>query len=131
MVKKINKDYVPKSLTPSDKKKQIKSIKEQKDRPKVKSFQSKRSSWVEKFEDKYKTKINDFKFISKNIISKKGLDEIMKKGRAAYYTSGSRPNQTNTSWALARLASVILGGPARRIDKNIWEKYKITKKKSK
>ena len=38
MQPKINTKYVPKSLTASDKKKQIKSIKEKKDRPKVKSF---------------------------------------------------------------------------------------------
>ncbi len=50
--KKIPEQYAPKSLTPSDRKKQIKSIKEGKDRPKVKSFKSKRSSWVEKFEKK-------------------------------------------------------------------------------
>ena len=60
--KKIPKKYIPKSLTPEDKKKQIKSIKEKTDRPKVKSFTSKRSSLVEKFEKKYGTKINDFKF---------------------------------------------------------------------
>ncbi len=33
--KKINPKYVPKSLTPADRKKQIKSIKEGKDRPKT------------------------------------------------------------------------------------------------
>jgi len=124
MPPKINPKYVPKSLTPSDKKKQIKSIKEGKDRPKVKSFTSKRSSWVKKFEDKYGTKITDKSFITKNIISKTGMDLIIKKGVAAYYNSGSRPNQTPSSWSLARLASVILGGPARKVDKSIWEKYK-------
>ena len=123
--KKIPKKYIPKSLTPEDKKKQIKSIKEKTDRPKVKSFTSKRSSLVEKFEKKYGTKINDFKFISKNIIKQKGIDEIMAKGRGAYYSSGSRPNQTRTSWALARLAGVIMNSPARKVDMKIWEKYKI------
>jgi len=122
--KKIRPEYAPKSLTPSDRKKQIKSIKEGKDRPKVKSFTSKRSSWVEKFEKKYGTKINDYKFISKNIITKTGIDKILDKGRGAYYSAGSRPNQTAESWARARLASVIMGGPARKIDKDIWAKYK-------
>lgn len=122
--KKINPKYIPKSLTQEDKKKQVKSIKEGTDRPKVKSFESKRSSWVVKFEKKYKTKITDTAFISKNIISKTGIDKIMAKGRGAYYSSGSRPNQTPTSWALARLASVIMGGKARQVDKDIWEKYK-------
>lgn len=122
--KKINPKYVPKSLTPSDRKKQIKSIKEGEDRPKVKSFTSKRSGWVKKFEDKYGTKINDYKFISKNIISKVGIDKILDKGRGAYYSSGSRPNQTAESWAKARLSSVIMNGPARKVDKDIWNKYK-------
>ncbi len=122
--KKINPKYVPKSLTPSDKKKQVKSIKEGTRRPKVKSFTSKRSSHVEKFEKKYGTKISDTAFISKNIISKTGIDKIMAKGRGAYFSSGSRPNQTPTSWARARLASVIVGGKARQVDRDIWEKYK-------
>jgi len=118
--------YVPKSLTEEDKKKQIKSIKEGKPRPKVESFKSKRSSNVQAFEKKYKTKINDFGFISKNIIKKKGIDEIIKKGKGAYFSGGSRPNQTPTSWALARLAAVIMkNGAARKVDMKIWEKYKI------
>ena len=126
--KKINPKYVPKSLTPSDRKKQVKSIKEGKDRPKVKSFTSRRSPWVKKFEDKYKTKISDFKFISQNIISRAGIKKILHKGRGAYYSSGSRPNQTAESWARARLASVIMGGPARQIDQKIWDKHKRKKK---
>tara|TARA_R110000796_G_scaffold71027_1_gene161140 strand:- start:97 stop:474 length:378 start_codon:yes stop_codon:yes gene_type:complete len=121
--KKINAKYIPKSLSESDKKKQITSIKNKTDRPKVK-YESKRSSWVIKFENKYKTKISDTNFISKNIISKAGIDKIMSKGRGAYYSSGSRPNQTAQSWALARLASVILNGNARKVDKKIWDKYK-------
>lgn len=122
--KKINQKYVPKSLSEKDKKKQIKSIKDKTIRPKLKSFESKRSSWVVKFENKYNTKISNTAFISKNIISKTGIDKIMAKGRGAYFSSGSRPNQTPTSWALSRLASVILGGKSRQVDKDIWEKYK-------
>ena len=127
MVKKIKKEYVPNSLSASDRKKQIKSIKDKTERPKVK-FESKRSSWVEKFESKYGYKINQKAKIAKEIISKEGIDQILSKGKGAYYSAGSRPNQTATSWSLARLASVILGGPARRIDKKIWDKYKIKKK---
>ena len=109
MPKKIPKKYVPDSLTKADKKKQIKSIKEKTERPKLDSFKSKRSSWAEKFEKKYGYKINH---------------KILDKGRGAYYNGGSRPNQTAQSWALARLASVIMGGPARKVDKDIWAKYK-------
>ena len=126
MPPKINPKYVPKSLTPQDKKKQVKSIKEGKPRPKVDSFKSKRSSNVASFEKKYGKKINDFNFISKNIIKKKGIDEIIAKGKGAYFSSGSRPNQTPTSWALARLAAVIMkNGAARNVDRKIWDKYKI------
>jgi len=117
--------YVPKNLTESDKKKQIKSIKEKTDRPKLDSFESKRSSHVIKFEKKYKTKITDEKYINDNILKKKGQLEILKKGMGAYYSSGSRPNQTPESWSYARLASVIMNGPARKIDIKIWNKYKL------
>ena len=51
--------------------------------------------------------------------------KVMDKGKGAYYSSGSRPNQTAHSWAYGRLASVILGGPARKIDKDIWKKYNL------
>ena len=122
--RKVPSSYVPKSLTKADREKQIKSIKEGKDRPKVKSFQSKRSSWVEKFEKKYGYKISNTSRISKEIISKTGIDKILDKGRGAYYSAGSRPNQTAESWARARVASVIMGGGARKVDKAIWEKYK-------
>lgn len=103
---------------------QIKSFFEGTDRPET-SFKSKRSGWVKKFEEKYGTKISDKKFIHKNIITYTGQNKIIDKGKGAYYSSGSRPNQTPYSWGLARLASVIMGGPSRRIDKKIWDKYKI------
>ena len=112
-----------KGLKGDDRKKQIKSFFEGKDRPKT-GFKSKRSGFVKKFEDKYKVKITDKDFIHKNILKNKGQEEILSKGRGAYYSSGSRPNQTASSWAYARLASVIVGGPARKIDKDIWVKYK-------
>jgi len=121
--KKINPKYVPKSLSESDKKKQIKSIKEGKDRPKT-DYKTKRSSHVVAFEKKYGEKITNDSFISKNIISKTGIDEILSKGRGAYYSAGSRPNVSATQWARARLASVIMGGPARKVDQKIWDKYK-------
>ncbi len=122
--KKIRKEYVPKSLTPADRKKQVKSIREGKPRPKVDSFKSKRSGHVASFERKYGYKITNKSRIAKEIISKAGIDQILSKGRGAYYSAGSRPNQTAASWSNARLASVIMGGPARKVDKKIWDKYK-------
>ena len=44
------------------------------------------------------------------------LEQIVKKGEGAYYSSGSRPNQTAQSWAYARLASAVTGGKASVVD---------------
>jgi hypothetical protein len=46
----------------------------------------------------------------------------VKKGQAAYYSSGSRPNQTASSWGLARLASSITGKKASIVDYHILKK---------
>ena len=53
--------------------------------------------------------------------SPKALRRIIAKGKGAYYSSGSRPNQTPTSWGRARLYSSLSGGPASRIDLHILE----------
>ena len=122
--KNVPKTYVPSSLSAKDKKKQIDSILKGKDRPKVSTFKSKRSGWAIKFENKYGYKITETEKINKSLLKTKGQKEIIDKGQAAYYSSGSRPNQTSNSWAYARLASVIMNGRARKVDKDIWDKYK-------
>ena len=94
------------------------------DRPKLKSYPKKRSAHIVKFEKRYNHKITDKDFIDKHILSKKGQNQILKKGRGAYYSSGSRPNQSSSSWAYARLASVIMGGKAREVDNKIWQSEK-------
>jgi hypothetical protein len=50
------------------------------------------------------------------------LQQIVKKGEGAYFSSGSRPNQTAQSWGYARLASSITGGKASAVDYSILEK---------
>ena len=50
------------------------------------------------------------------------LKHIVRKGEGAYYSSGSRPNQTPQSWGLARLASAVTGGNAAIVDYAILEK---------
>ena len=122
--KKIPKQYTA-GLSKKDKEKQIQSIRRQTIRPKLKSAKTKTSTFTEKFKEKYGNKSLDW--ISKNIIKKKGIELIKKKGIGAYYSSGSRPNQTPSSWWKARLYSVIMGGAARKVDKKIWDKYKIKK----
>lgn len=44
------------------------------------------------------------------------LRKIIRKGKGAYYSSGSRPNQTPESWGVARLYSALAGGPAAKVD---------------
>ena len=44
------------------------------------------------------------------------LQKIVQKGEGAYYSSGSRPNQTPQSWGIARLSSALTGGPAAKVD---------------
>ena len=52
----------------------------------------------------------------------KALRQIESKGEGAYYSSGSRPNQTAQSWGLARLASSITAGKSAAVDYDIIEK---------
>ena len=51
--------------------------------------------------------------------SKSALAKIINKGAGAYYSSGSRPNQTSQSWGVARLASALTSGKAGAVDYNI------------
>ena len=120
----LPKKYVPKGLSKEDKKKQVKSIKEGTDRPKV-DYKTKRSSHIIKFENKYNKKINDFSWISKNLLKREGINQIIKKGEGAYYSAGSRPNTSARQWALARLASALTGGAAAKVDRNILDEYKV------
>jgi len=119
----VPKKYVPKTLSKEDRKKQVKSIIEGTDRPKVKTFKSKRSPHVEKFEKKFGFKITDKRV--QEIIEPEGIRQILAKGKGAYYSGGSRPNQTPSSWAYARLASALTGGKASKVDKKILDKYLI------
>ncbi len=128
----IPKRYIPDTLSKADRAKQIKSIFEKTNRPKV-EVKKKRSKWTIKFDNEYGKKIDKMKGgRSKRNIAKvssipfKAIDEVYKKAEGAFYSSGSRPNQSATSWALGRVYAYIMGGEAvRRLDKHITEKYKV------
>ena len=136
--KKIPKKYTAR-LSKKDKVKQTKSIKraiksykkgKYIDRPKLKSYKSKKSSWVVKFEKKYGENIKTYKQIAKATgIPVKALKAVVKKGKGAYYSSGSRPNQTAESWGKARMYSYIMGGPTRKYDQHITDKYNVNLRK--
>ena len=128
--KNIPKKYVG-TLKGKEKKEQVKSIMEKKERPKT-SAKSRQSSWTVKFNKKYGKQLDKMKGgRSKRNIAKvtgipfKAIDEVFKKGEGAYYSAGSRPNQTPQSWAYSRTYSYILGGPARKTDKAITKKYNV------
>ena len=125
--------YVPKGITRKDKQKQIKMI------LKSKNLYKKNKYYTRKNISSYKNKksnhiLNAYKIYNiKNIIPNKelsqktgckisALNQIVKKGEGAYYSSGSRPNQTPQSWGLARLASSITSGKAAAIDYDIINK---------
>ena len=94
-------------------------------RKKLPSYKSKPSKHVLKAMKLYEIKqmpssSAEFKDLSqKSGCSVKALQDIIRKGEGAYYSSGSRPNQTPQSWGLARLASAITGGKASKIDYHI------------
>mgnify|MGYP001489192110 FL=1 len=125
-------------LSRKDKKKQLRSLKKSKKsyktkkgkkkyytRPKLKSFKEKKSSWTQKIHKLYPD-VKSLKQLSKLVgIPKQALLEVKKKGMGAYYSSGSRPNQTAHSWGMARMYSFILGGPTRKVDKEITKKYNV------
>jgi hypothetical protein len=56
------------------------------------------------------------------------LKDIVRKGEGAYYSGGSRPNQTAQSWAMARLASALTGGKSAKVDFHLLKKCNHTKK---
>ena len=72
---------------------------------------------------------------NKNLSLKTGckisaLKQIVRKGEGAYYSSGSRPNQTPQSWGLARLACALTSGKAAAVDYDIIKKGCNHKKKA-
>lgn len=122
--------YLPKKLTKQDRKALKKELKKSRKgykkgkyiiRKKVKSFKSKKSQHILNAERIYKLKnlaVNK-ELVKKTGCSSKSLNAIIKKGQGAYYSSGSRPNQTPHSWGYARLGSAISGGKAAAVDFNI------------
>lgn len=128
---KINLRYLPNKLSAKDKKKQTQQLLKSKrlykkgkyyTRKRVKSFHSKPSKFVTQAKSIYGvTKIGATKELAKKSgCSVSSLAKVIKKGEGAYYSSGSRPNQTAQSWGIARLASALTSGKAGAIDYNIF-----------
>ena len=101
-------------------------------RKKVQSYKSKPSSHVMRAKKIYNIKnVGPNKELAKKTgCSISALKQIVRKGEGAYYSSGSRPNQTPQSWGLARLASSITAGKSAAVDYDILEKGCNHKKKA-
>jgi hypothetical protein len=129
---KIPIRYLPKRLSKKDritqKRELQKSRRQYKEgiyhtRKTVKSFKSKPSGHIANAKRMYNVEnIGATRDLAqKTHCSVSALEHIIKKGEGAYFSSGSRPNQTAQSWGVARLASAITGGKAARVDYSILE----------
>jgi hypothetical protein len=133
--------YLPKVLTKKDKKTQFKMLLKSKKlykknkyytRKQLSSYKNKKSNHILNAR-----KIYNIQNITPNkeLALKTGcklsaLNKIVKKGEGAYYSSGSRPNQTPKSWGLARLASSLTSGKSAAVDYDIIKKECNHKKKA-
>jgi len=124
------KRYLPDRLSRRDRTRQRKELTKSRrlykqnkyyTRKSVKSFKSKPSKHVDNARRLYHIQnIRPTRELSRRTgCSLKGLRQIVRKGEGAYYSSGSRPNQTPQSWGYARLASAITGGKASAVDFDI------------
>ena len=131
--KKVPIRYLPKSLSKKDRQKQISMLKKSQKlyknkeyytRKPLSSYKNKTSKHIINAQKIYKIiKIVPNKELAKVTgCSLEALKQIVKKGEGAYYSSGSRPNQTAQSWGLARLASSISAGKAAAVDYDIIDK---------
>ena len=128
----LSKNNKIKQLKELEKSRKAYKSKKYYDRKKMPSFKSKKSRHVVDFEKKYCVNITHLPKVAKaTSVPVNALKEVLKKGRGAYYSSGSRPNQSSHSWAYARLGSVLLKRNAYKIDKHILDKYKVNIKPAK
>jgi len=124
--------YLPSLLTLSDKAKQARMLKKSQKlykkgvyytRKQVSSFKSKKSNHLANARRIYKVPnvLPSAELAKATGCSIDALNKIVKKGEGAYFSSGSRPNQTAQSWGYARLASAITGGKSAAVDYKILE----------
>jgi len=125
--------YLPKRLSKKDRQNQAKMLAKSRKmylrgeyytRKKLPSYKNKTSKHILKARKIYHIE----KITPSDELSKKSgcsidsMEEIVRKGEGAYFSSGSRPNQTGQSWGIARLASALTGGKAAAVDFNILER---------
>lgn len=130
---KLPTKYLPSLKEIKDSAKQVKMLMKSRKQYKKGKFFTRKN--VKSYTSKPSNHITDAKKIyniqnitpNKDLAKKTGcslsaLKQIVRKGEGAYYSSGSRPNQTPQSWGLARLASSITAGKSAAVDYDILEK---------
>jgi hypothetical protein len=124
--------YLPKILSRSDRKKQSQMLLKSRrlykkgkyyTRKALPSYPHKVSNHIQNAQRIYglKTIAPNNELAKATGCSVKALKKIVNKGEGAYFSSGSRPNQTPQSWGIARLASAVTGGKAAAVDYKIIE----------
>jgi hypothetical protein len=122
--------YLPKMLNNKDNEKQVKMLIKSKKlydkgiyytREKLASFKTKKSNHIANARKIYKVKniAPTEELALKTGCTLEALNKMVRKGEGAYFSSGSRPNQTAQSWGLARLASALTSGKAAAVDYKI------------
>jgi hypothetical protein len=122
--------YVPMTLKSRDRKKQINMLKKSRrlykqhkfyTRKALPSYHNKTSNHIVNARKLYKVDnvLPSRKLSIATGCSVSALKKIVNKGEGAYFSSGSRPNQTGQSWGIARLASAITGGKSAAVDYDI------------
>lgn len=131
--RRFNRRYLPKQLKGNDRTKQYNELKKSINmyknhkyytRKKIPTFHSKPSKHIITAKKIYNV---DVIGANKDLSNASGcsiqsLKQIIRKGEGAYYSSGSRPNQTAQSWGIARLASALTSGKASAVDYTILAK---------
>ena len=124
----VPRRYVPRTLSRNDRRKQIAMLKRSRKlykrgkyygrTTKLKSFPHVASKHVVTAKRMYRVD----RIVPNAVLARAtgcsvgSLQKIVNKGEGAFYSSGSRPNQTPQSWGYARLASAITGGKAAAVD---------------
>jgi len=122
--------YLPKKLSRKDKSKQVRMLMRSRrlyksnkyyTRKEVPSYKSKTSNHIVDARRIYNiTNVRPNKELAmKTGCTLAALNKIVSKGEGAYYSSGSRPNQTPQSWGIARLASSLTAGKSAAVDYEI------------
>lgn len=124
--------YLPRRLSKKDRASQLKMLRKSRrlytrgkyyTRKKLPSFHSKESNHIKTARRMYgvDTIAPSDELSRATGCSVEAMERIVAKGEGAYFSSGSRPNQTAQSWGYARLGSSLTAGKAAAVDFKILE----------